>query len=124
RADRGTNGNRVVQLPPGALHIDLRDRARRWRRRPHGVPRLRRRAGRARAPAAARARHRRLARRGAPGAGAVTSLLGLDPAPYRPHAIHTGERTYTETKCYTDIVVELLSAGGGEPLAAMGFLVR
>jgi hypothetical protein len=54
----------------------------------------------------------------------VTSLLGLDPATYRPHAIHTGERTYIETNCYTDIVVELLHARGDEPLAAMGFLVR
>jgi hypothetical protein len=54
----------------------------------------------------------------------VTSLFGLDPATYRPHAIHTGERTYTETNCYTDIVVELLHARGDEPLAAMGFLVR
>ena len=54
----------------------------------------------------------------------MTSLFGLDPATYRPHAIHTGERTYTETNCYTDIVVELLHARGDEPLAAMGFLVR
>jgi uncharacterized protein DUF1839 len=54
----------------------------------------------------------------------VTSLFGLDPASYRPHAIHTGERTYTETNCYTDIVVELLHARGDEPLAAMSFLVR
>ena len=54
----------------------------------------------------------------------MTSLFGLDPASYRPHAIHTGERTYTETNCYTDIVVELLHARGDEPLAAMSFLVR
>ncbi len=54
----------------------------------------------------------------------MTSLFGLDPATYRPHPIHTGERTYTETNCYTDIVVELLHARGDDPLAAMGFLVR
>ena len=54
----------------------------------------------------------------------MISLFGLDPATYRPHAIHTGERTYPETNCYTDIVVELLHAHGDEPLAAMGFLVR
>jgi hypothetical protein len=54
----------------------------------------------------------------------VTSLFGLDPATYRPLVIHTGERTYIETNCYTDIVVELLHARGDEPLAAMGFLVR
>ena len=51
------------------------------------------------------------------------SLLGLDPATYRPHEIHVGERTYTETNCYTDILVELLHARGDEPLAAMGFTV-
>jgi hypothetical protein len=51
------------------------------------------------------------------------SLFGLDPATYRPHEIHVGERTYTETNCYTDILVELLHARGDEPLAAMGFTV-
>jgi hypothetical protein len=34
-----------------------------------------------------------------------------------------GERTYTETNCYTDILVELLHARGDEPLAAMGFTI-
>lgn len=52
------------------------------------------------------------------------SLLGLDPATYEPHPVHRDGRTYTETNCYTDIVVELLHARGDEPLAAMGFLVR
>jgi hypothetical protein len=52
------------------------------------------------------------------------SLFGLDPATYRPHEIHAGERTYTETNCYTDILVELLHARGDEPLAAMGFTFR
>jgi hypothetical protein len=55
--------------------------------------------------------------------GAVT-LLGLDPATYRPHAVHDSGRTYAETNCYTDILVELLHARGAEPLAAMAFLVR
>jgi hypothetical protein len=54
----------------------------------------------------------------------VVSLLGLDPATYRPHEVHAGGRTYGETNCYTDILVELLHARGFEPLAAMGFLVR
>src|SRR5436190_1233767 len=124
RADRRADRDRVFQLPPGALLVDLRDRPRGRRRRAHGVPRFRPRARRARAAAAARARDRRLAGRGALGAGPVISLFGLDPATYRPHAIHTGERTYPETNCYTDIVVELLHAHGDEPLAAMGFLVR
>src|SRR5205814_6220643 len=89
------------------------------RRRAHRVSGLRARASRARAAAAPGARHRRLAGRGALGARTVTSLFGLDPATYRPHAIHTGERTYTETNCYTDIVAERLHARGNEPLAAM-----
>jgi hypothetical protein len=54
----------------------------------------------------------------------TVSLLGLDPAAYEPHAVHRAGRTYVETNCYTDILVELLHARGDEPLAAMGFLVR
>ena len=54
----------------------------------------------------------------------MISLLGLDPATYEPHAVHTGDRAYTETNCYTDIIIELLHARGDEPLAAMGFTVR
>jgi hypothetical protein len=52
------------------------------------------------------------------------SLLGLDAASYEPHPVHAPGRTYVETNCYTDILVELLHARGDEPLAAMGFLVR
>ncbi len=54
----------------------------------------------------------------------MVSLLGLDPATYCPHEVHAAGRTYGETNCYTDILVELLHARGFEPLAAMGFLVR
>ncbi len=52
------------------------------------------------------------------------SLLGLDPASYRPHALHGPGRTYGETNCYTDILIELLHARGDEPLAAMGCTLR
>jgi hypothetical protein len=52
------------------------------------------------------------------------SLLGADVGSYRPHAVHATERTYVETNCYTDIVVELLHARGDEPLAALGSLLR
>lgn len=53
------------------------------------------------------------------------SLFGLDPATYQPHPLHTpGERTYTETNCYSDILIEMIHARGDEPLAAMGFTVR
>ena len=55
----------------------------------------------------------------------MVSLFGLDPATYVPHALHTpGERTYTETNCYSDILIELVHARGDEPLAVMGFTVR
>jgi hypothetical protein len=54
----------------------------------------------------------------------LVSLLGLDPSTYVPHDVHRGERSYTQTNCYTDILIELLHARGDEPLAAMGFTVR
>jgi len=54
----------------------------------------------------------------------LVSLLGLDPASYRSHALHEPARTYGETNCYTDILIELLHARGDEPLAAMGCTLR
>jgi hypothetical protein len=50
----------------------------------------------------------------------MTSLLGLDPDAYRPHALHGTDRVYTETNCYTDILIELVHARGDESLAMMG----
>jgi len=52
------------------------------------------------------------------------SLLGLDPATYRPHSLHAAERSYVETNCYTDILVEFVHAAGSEPLAMMGCVLR
>ncbi len=52
------------------------------------------------------------------------SLLGLDPADYQPHLLHSPERSYTETNCYTDILIEFLHARGEEPLAMMGCVLR
>jgi len=54
----------------------------------------------------------------------LTSLLALDPATYRSHALHDPGRTFVETNCYTDIVIELLHACGHEPLAALGCALR
>jgi hypothetical protein len=55
----------------------------------------------------------------------MVSLLGLDPETYVPHSIHTpGGRTYTETNCYSDILIELIHARDDEPLAVAGFTVR
>ena len=57
-------------------------------------------------------------------ATALVALFGLDPHGYRPHPLHAPERTYVETNCYTDIIIELLHARGDEPLAAMGCTMR
>jgi hypothetical protein len=61
---------------------------------------------------------------GAAHSGAYQSLFGLDASTYTPHALHGAGRSYPETNCYTDIIIELLHARGDEPLAALGFLVR
>jgi hypothetical protein len=49
----------------------------------------------------------------------VISLLGLDPATYRQHPLHDGERTYQETNCFVDCVIELVAAAGHEPEAML-----
>jgi Domain of unknown function (DUF1839) len=54
----------------------------------------------------------------------LASLSGKDPAGYERHALHADGRSYPETNCYTDVVIELLHACGYEPLAALGHLVR
>jgi Domain of unknown function (DUF1839) len=51
------------------------------------------------------------------------SLWGLDPATYEPHRLHAPDRTYAETNCYVDVLIELLHARGDEPLAMLGFIV-
>ncbi len=57
-------------------------------------------------------------------ADGMVSLLGLDPDAYGAHPLHDSERTYAETNCYTDVLIELLHARGQEPLAGLGFTVR
>ena len=54
----------------------------------------------------------------------MRSLSGKDPGAYRPHPLHSTDRSYLETNCYSDIIIELLHACGYEPLAAFGHLVR
>jgi hypothetical protein len=44
-------------------------------------------------------------------------------ADHRPHALHDAGRTYLETNCYSDVLIELLSARGDNPLAMFGFIV-
>jgi hypothetical protein len=51
----------------------------------------------------------------------VRSVVPLDPATYRRHAIHGEGRTWAETNCYSDVIVELLHGLGHEPIAALAF---
>ncbi len=51
----------------------------------------------------------------------TVALLPLEAARYRPHALHAMERTWTETNCYVDVWIEVLSALGLDPLAAGAF---
>ncbi len=124
RADRG----RLVQLPPGPLLLDLRDRDGRRRRAAHtaclgfGLERITLALLRTHGldPDAWPARRARGAGAAMSTATGTVSLLGLDPATYEPHALHGSDRTYTETNCYTDILIEFVHARGDEPLAMMG----
>lgn len=57
----------------------------------------------------------------------MTTALGrapLDPRTYVPHVLHADGRTYQETNCYADVLIELLHSRGCEPLAMLGSLVR
>jgi Domain of unknown function (DUF1839) len=54
----------------------------------------------------------------------MVSLFGHDPATYRPSRLHAPERTYVETNCFTDIIIELLHARGDEPVASFGSFIR
>ena len=45
----------------------------------------------------------------------------LDPATFRRHRIHTMERDWAETNCYTDVMIEMLHALGFEPAAMLAF---
>jgi hypothetical protein len=56
-------------------------------------------------------------------AGAVC-LWGTRPEDHIPHRLHEAGRTYLETNCYADVLIELLHARGDEPLAMFGFILR
>lgn len=61
---------------------------------------------------------------GAVSAKDLRSLSGKRPDGYSPHLLHGSERTYRESNCYSDIIIELLHACDYEPLAGFGHLVR
>ena len=48
-------------------------------------------------------------------------IAALDPSTYRRHLIHGENRTWAETNCYSDVVIELLHGLGYEPIAALPF---
>jgi hypothetical protein len=54
----------------------------------------------------------------------LSSLSGKDPVGYERHALHSTQRTYAETNCYVDVLVELLHACGYEPMALLAHIVR
>ncbi len=54
---------------------------------------------------------------------ATAVFAGLDPARYRPHALHGSDRIWPETNCSVDLWIEVIAALGLEPAAAMGFTV-
>jgi hypothetical protein len=45
-------------------------------------------------------------------------------SPYTPHAVHRSGRTYVETNCYADVIIEMVHSRGLEPLAMLGINVR
>ena len=49
------------------------------------------------------------------------AIAPLDPATYRRHAIHGEDRTWQETNCYTDLLVEMAHGLGFEPTAMLAF---
>ena len=51
----------------------------------------------------------------------VGEKAALDPATYRPHALHDTGRIWPETNCYTDLVIELVHGLGHEPTAMLPF---
>lgn len=51
----------------------------------------------------------------------MQQVIALDPASYQRHLIHGKDRTWIETNCYADVLIELLHALGHEPIAALPF---
>jgi len=48
-------------------------------------------------------------------------IAALDPARYDRHFIHGEGRTWAETNCYTDVMIEILHGLGHEPAACLAF---
>jgi hypothetical protein len=50
-------------------------------------------------------------------------LWNLEPATYARHPLHSTDRAWLEANCSVDLWVELLHTAGGEPLAALPFVL-
>ena len=48
-------------------------------------------------------------------------VLPIEPASFRRHPIHTEARTWAETNCYADVLIELLHGLGHDPVPALAF---
>lgn len=61
-----------------------------------------------------------------PGVAATgtVSLWNLELDQHRAHTLHAPGRTYVESNCYADVLIELLHARGDEPLAMLGCIAR
>ncbi|HEY5250073.1 MAG TPA: DUF1839 family protein [Acidimicrobiales bacterium] len=46
-------------------------------------------------------------------------VFDLDPATYRPHALHGADRNWSETNCWFDMMIELLHVLGLDPMAGL-----
>jgi hypothetical protein len=51
----------------------------------------------------------------------MKQIIALNAADYQRHAIHGENRTWAETNCYSDVIIELLHSLGHEPCAALPF---
>ena len=51
----------------------------------------------------------------------MKQIIALDPKTYQRHLIHGKDRTWIETNCYADVLIELLHALDYEPIAALPF---
>ncbi len=54
----------------------------------------------------------------------TVSLWSLGLEQHSPHSLHAPGRTYVESNCYADVLIELLHARGDEPLAMLGAIAR
>lgn len=57
----------------------------------------------------------------APSRPRLQVVPGLEPATYRPHALHTDSQVWVEKNCYADVWIEMLHALDLDPHAMLAF---